>query len=114
MAPVLFAIPIQSERYHEYEAFVKEITGTRKKEYQDMLRRYGLKNAKVWLHTFENTQYLLTMHEMTPDAPKLLQEFASSTDPFDQWFHDECLKVWDVKSFADLPKQPQFIYEMDT
>lgn len=110
---VLFAIPMKPEKYLEYESFVDLITGKRKKEYKDMLRRYGLKNAKVWYHTFGNIPYLLTVHDLTPEAEEKLKGFATSTHAFDRWFHDECLKVWDVTSFGDLPLQPTFMYEMD-
>lgn len=113
MPSVLFSIPIKSDKNDEYERFVKVITGIKKREYQDMLRRYGLKNAKVWHHTFGNTQYLLTMHDINPEAQELLKTFTTSTHSFDKWFHDACLKVWDVPSFSDLPEQPKFIYEIE-
>jgi hypothetical protein len=80
MPSLLFSIPIKSEKYPEYERFVKVITGVKKSEYQDMLRRYGLKNAKVWHHTFGSTHYLLTMHDITPEAQELLKRFTTSAN----------------------------------
>jgi len=113
MKSVLFSIPIKAGTFKLNEKFVKTILGPKKNEYQDMLRRYGLKNAKVWRHTIGNTGYLLTMHEMLPQAQALLEGFATSTNPFDKWFHDECLKVWDAPSFSEIPIQPTLLYEID-
>lgn len=113
MPSVLFSIPIKTGKYFEYKAFVQEILGPKKEAYQEMLQRYGLKNAKVWHHTIGATQYLFTLHEITPEAPQLLSKFATSSHPFDTWFHDECLNVWDVPNFSELPEQPTFIYEID-
>lgn len=47
---------------------LKPLLGQKKREYRDMLHRYGLKNAKVWHLTYGNTQYLLTMHDITAEA----------------------------------------------
>ena len=113
MPTILFAIPLKPGKLNAYKAFSKEITGPKKKEYADLLKRYGLKSAKVWHHTFGDKEYIMVLHDTEEDAQERLKNWSSSSHPFDRWFNEQILNCYDIKNFESMPPQPQFLYDFD-
>ncbi len=95
MNNLLFTIPLRAGMLNAYKAFVVEITGPRKREYSALLKRYGLKTAKVWVQTFGNKDYALVFHEAEDDALERLKTWSASTHPFDLWFGEQLNKCYE-------------------
>lgn len=103
MKPLLFTIPLKSGMRSAYETFSSEITGPRKKEYDDLLKRYGLNTAKVWYQKLEDKEYVFVLHEADEGALDQLKTWSSSTHPFDLWFDEQLNQLYDgPPQLADL------------
>lgn len=113
MKTLLFAMPLKPGKFGEYKKFVAEATGPRKKEYAEMLKRYGLKNVKVWHCKFESKEYMMVMHDSEEEAQKHLKEWSSSSHPFDRWFNEQILKCYDIQSIETVQDQPQLVFEFN-
>ena len=83
MKTLLFATCLKPDTLGVYKRFVAEITGPRKKEYSELLKRYGLKTAKVWYEKLSDRDYVMIVHEAEDDALERLENWSSSTHPFD-------------------------------
>ncbi|NGX45525.1 MAG: hypothetical protein K940chlam2_00680 [Chlamydiae bacterium] len=95
MKTLLFTVPLNPGMLSEYEAFAAEITGPRKKEYSELLKRYGLKTAKVWHQKLADKEYVFILHEAEDDALERLKTWSSSTHPFDLWFDEQLNKCYE-------------------
>lgn len=113
MATVLFAMPIKRGKTGEYKAFIGELLGSKRKEYEDMHIRYDLYATKIWIHTLDGKDYAMFTHEMGDSAEKRLANWSSSTHPFDQWFNRRLLDCYDIKDMENTPMQPEFFGELD-
>ena len=109
MAFALFTIPLKPGKLDEFQAFVKEYTGPRKTEYNDLLKRYGLKTAKVWLHEIDGKTQVMVFHEIEPDALERLKGWSLSTHPFDHWFGEQCQNC-----YQGGIEQCELMFEFDT
>jgi len=113
MPITLFAMPLKKGKTENYKAFLKECLGPRRKEYEELLQRYGLNTVKIWIHTLDGKDYALFIHEMDEDAGKRLEGWAKSTNPFDQWFDKNLRDCYDIKDMSNMPEQPTFFGELD-
>lgn len=87
-----------------------ECTGPKVKEYKDLLLRYGLNNVKLWTQTLDGKDYAMFIHEMDDDGMERLKDWATSTNPFDQWFEEKLKEFYD---FDNMPEQPEFFCKFD-
>lgn len=114
MQSLLFVVPFKPGMLDEYKKMIDEATGPRKKEYRDMLGRYGLKSVKVWYQSFSGKEYVIVLHDIEKkDAMERLQAWSSSTYAFDHWFREQLLKYYDIKDFDHLPEQPQAVFSFE-
>ena len=114
MPTTLFTIPLKKGKTADYKAFLNECLGPKKNDYEDLLRRYGLNTVKIWIHTLNDKDYAMFIHEMSDDAAKRLEGWASSTHPFDQWFNKQLHDCYDIEDINHMPIQPEFLGELDT
>ena len=91
-----------------YKAFTAEITGPRKKEYSALLRRYGLRNCKVWHQKFGAKEYVIVCHEADNDTHERLKSWPSSTHPFDVWFREQLNKCYE-----DAMEEAHLLFEFE-
>ncbi len=110
MKSTLFTMPLKSGELEAYKAFIDECTGPKKKEYKDLLLRYGLNNIKLWTQTLDGKDYAMFIHDMDDDGMEKLKEWDSSTHPFDQWFNQQLHSFYD---FENMPEQPIFYSQFD-
>jgi uncharacterized protein DUF6176 len=113
MPTVLFVMPLKKGKTENYKAFLNECLGARRNEYEDLLRRYGLNIVKIWIHTLNDRNYAMFIHEMDEDAAKRLEGWSSSTHPFDQWFDKHLRDCYDIEDMNNMPIQPEFFDELD-
>jgi len=108
MKTLLFTIPLKPGMLNAYKAFAAEITGPRKKEYSALLKRYGLKNGKVWHQKFGAKEYVMVYHEAENDVHERLKSWSSSTQPFDVWFRGEL-----DKCYEDAMAEAHLLFEFE-
>lgn len=95
MQSLIFVNPLKEGMLKRYIAWTKEITEAKEKEYNGLLKRYGLHNTKVYHHKLGEKDYIFVYHDADDNASVLLKEFPSSTNPFDQWFLKELQEMHD-------------------
>lgn len=113
MKTLVFINPLKPGKLKEYRAFSAENTGPRKREYIDLLHRYGLKNVKVYYHKLGGKELIIVIHDAEDDAVERLINFSSSMNSYDRWFSEQLEKLHDLDNnpYAELlfdfdPKKP--------
>ena len=103
---VLFCIPLKKRCLRQYQDFAKQ-TVERAKEYKEMLIRYDIHCAKIWHKNIGGNDYVFVYHEVGPQFKEKMKGWDISTHPFDQWFRNEMMTVYDIKdaSGMETPKQ---------
>jgi len=91
-----------------YKQFTAEITGPRKAEYKELLKRYGLKTVKVWHENLAGKDYVMIVHDAEDDALERLKNWISSTHPFDLWFGDHLNKCYEK-----FPEPSHLLFKFD-
>lgn len=95
MIPFLFVVPFKAGRLEAYRKFAAEITGPRKKEYAEMMKRYGLKSTRVWIQTIGGKEYAVVYHDAEEGAADHLKRWKDSLHPFDVWFKEQLGSCYD-------------------
>jgi hypothetical protein len=99
MKSVLYTVPLKPGMFKAYKAFGAEITGPRKHEYADFLKRYRLNTCKVWHQKIGEKEYVFIYHDAEEDALEGLKGLANSTNPFDRWFVEQLSKCYENQFF---------------
>lgn len=107
MQTLVFVNPLKPGKLKEYRAFCAQNTGPRKREYLDLMKRYGIKNAKVYYHRVGEKEIVVVVHDAEDDALERLKGFASSTNPYDRWFVEQLQKMHD---FSDGDNQTEHLF----
>ena len=108
MKSLLFTVPLKPNTLALYKNFAAEITGPRKQEYKELLKRYGLKTAKVWHKKRAGHEYVLIFHQAEDDALERLKRWSSSTHPFDLWFDQQLSKCYE-----GAPEPAHLLFELE-
>lgn len=95
MQTIIDINPLKPGKLSAYKAFAAEITGPRKKEFADLLKRYGLKNAVANHHKIRDVDFIIVVHIAEDDARERLKNFATSSHPMDQWFVEQLSQLHD-------------------
>ncbi|MCB1082261.1 MAG: hypothetical protein KDK63_03855 [Chlamydiia bacterium] len=104
--PTLFVMPLKEGKVETYKAFIEECMGPKSASYKDLLKRYGLNNARLWIHELEGKHYALFIHDMDEGAGELLAKWPDPNQPFDLWFDEKLRECYDVKDLSHMPPQP--------
>lgn len=110
MKTILFINPLKPGKLNEYKKFAAEITGPRRKEFIDMLKRYHLRTSEVWQHKLGEIEYVSVRHEVEKGITDPLANWLTSTHPFDQWFQQQLLNLHDMENMTP----PNLLFALDT
>lgn len=92
MATYAFAVPILPGQDEAERAFIAEIEGPRRSEYEAAWRGYGVKVERIWIQ--ETPQGKLSLVYLELDDPaQLFGGLATSDDPFTVWFRERILAI---------------------
>lgn len=64
MKTIMFINPLKPGKMQDYKNFTIEITGPRRKEFIDLLKRYHLNTSEVWYHKLKGVEYVIVRHEV--------------------------------------------------
>lgn len=95
MKSVLFIIPLKKGCVDQYKSILKQAV-RRKKEYSDCLRRYDLRSAKAWVKSLGGKDYAYIYHDVGENFQEKLKGFGDSTNPFDRWFRERLMSVYEA------------------
>ena len=98
MNNVLFCIPLKPGHLPQFKACVASIYAEKKSEWQAMLARYDISSVKIWHKALEGREYAFVYHDIGPNFPEKIQGWENSTHPFDQWFKEQIMAVYDTSA----------------
>ncbi len=87
------AVPLAADRLDDWEAWIGELTGPRKAEFDEMNSRHGVTEHRAYLQPMPDGGYLvLAIHE-GPGAEAFLANVMTSDHAFDRWFSETVADV---------------------
>jgi hypothetical protein len=90
-----FALPIPADRVEAVRAFVVELLGPRRAEFERSWRDKGITQETAWLQqTPEGALVLVSME--AEDLPRAFAELAVSDSEFDRWYRQRVLEIYGV------------------
>ena len=92
MQQLCIAFPIQPGKTQALKEFVKTITESRWKEYEDFQERSRVQKV-TWCLQSSPQGDLVVIYNEGDDFTRLFSEFAVSTHPFDVWFRQKALEI---------------------
>jgi hypothetical protein len=88
----LILVPILPGKLDAWRAFIDEVNGPRKAEFDQFNRRYGLTKHEAWCCETPMGPLAVAIHE-GPGADSMVPKLAGSTDAFDAWFASKLLEL---------------------
>jgi hypothetical protein len=113
MSAALFIMPLKKGKTATYKAFLRECMGPRRKDYEDLLLRYGLNDISIWVSTIDGRDYAVFTHEMNDNAAKLLESWSTSSHSFDQWFDKHLRDCYEVADVTKTSIKTDFLGKFD-
>lgn len=80
------AVPLAADRVDDWKKFCAELVGPRRKDFEDLNRRYGLTRHGAWLQRMPEGRYLVIVLREGASPQSFLPGLRNSTHPFDRWF----------------------------
>ena len=86
------AFPILPGQTEQARRFAGEVTGSRRKEFDESQARFGTTRETWALQSTPDGDFMIVWFE-APDIEKGFATIAESTDPFDVWFRGRVQEV---------------------
>ena len=74
-----------------------------------MLTRYDIHSAKAWHVNINHRDYILVYHDVGPQFEEKMQGWDSSEHPYDKWFRDSIMAVYDIEDASGMEKLNQLV-----
>jgi hypothetical protein len=92
MDHICLALPVVAGKTADARAFIRQLDGSRRAEYDASERRIGITRELWYLATLPSGDQLIGYME-SADFGRALSMFVASRDPFDMWFKANMLTV---------------------
>lgn len=102
MALMAFSAPILPGKTEAYEEWAAELTGDRRGEYEEHMRRVGKTREWSFLQRSPQADFVVVVHE-SDDLEAMMQKFVDSEEPFDVWFKDKIEEIHGIDLAAPPP-----------
>jgi len=90
MDHVCLALPLLPGHAAQARAFLRQLDGSRREEFDRSERRIGISKELWYLAQLPSGEHLIAYMEAA-NFNSALQAFVGSRDPFDMWFKEEML-----------------------
>ena len=97
------AAPLPAANVKAWEAWVNELKGPRKDEFDDMNARYGLTEHRAYLQISPDGENLVLVLQDGPGADSFMADAMSSDNEFDQWFMQKVGQLHDMDPSGPPP-----------
>lgn len=77
--------------------------------YKEMLLRYDIYCAKVWHKNISDRDYMYFYHEVGDNFCEKMIGWDISTHPFDKWFRENMMAVYDIENAAGMQDPYQLV-----
>jgi hypothetical protein len=88
MDRVCLALPVVPGKTDDARAFLKQLDGSRRDDFDKSERRIGITKELWYLAKLPSGDHLIGYME-SPDFNRALPSFVGSRDPFDLWFKEQ-------------------------
>jgi hypothetical protein len=97
------AVPLAADKLDVWEAWIGEMNGPSKAEFDDMNARHGLREHRAYLQAMPDVNFLvLAIHE-GPGADGFIGNQMSSEHEFDQWFMKALAEIHGIDASGPAP-----------
>ncbi len=101
------AAPIKPGKLGDWEAWVADLNGSRKAEFDAMNERNGLTTHAAFLQATPDGDHLVIVVFDGPGAADFMGKLAMSDDEFEKWFRSGIENVHPVDFSAPPPPAPE-------
>lgn len=108
---VAFAGPILPGKEERWRRFLQELEGSRRKEYEGLRRRLGIRRQRVWVVRTPRVEIAVSYLECEKSR-SIAARLTASTHPFDVWLKGK-LSEFHGCDFARLDSgwSPELVFE---
>lgn len=99
--------PLTPGKLEAWEAWVAELNGARKAEFDDLNRRHGVTQHAAWLQQIPDGSYLVIIVTDGPGSADLMGKLVASEHGFDRWFVTKATEVHGLEPTAPPPPAAQ-------
>lgn len=85
-------VPILAGEVENWKKMSQEVSGSRKKEFEDFNKRYELTRHDAWLSETDTGALAVVLHE-GPGEEQFMKKLAESDHVFDTWFRSKISEV---------------------
>jgi len=101
------AAPLPAENLEAWRAWIGELNGPRKADFEASNARHGITRHSAWLQQNPDGSYVVIVLHEGPGGDLYLKNVSESADPFDQWFSETVVKVHDMDMSVPPPHAEQ-------
>jgi hypothetical protein len=105
------AVPLADDKVDDWRKFCAELAGPRRKDFEDLNRRYGLVRHGAWLQRMPGGGYLVIVLREGASPQNFLPGLRNSTHPFDRWFAERISVLHGFDLTAVLP-EPESVLDV--
>ncbi|MCM4161820.1 hypothetical protein FHG64_02685 [Antarcticibacterium flavum] len=98
-------IPILAGEVENWKKMSQEISGSKKKEFEDFNKRYELTRHDAWLAESDSGDLAVVMHE-GPGEEQFMKKLAGSNHVFDTWFRSKISAIHGVDFSQESNSKP--------
>jgi hypothetical protein len=109
---IAIAGPILAGKEEPWRRFLQELSGSRSREYGDLMQRLGIFAERVWLMRTRGSETAIAYFEAR-DPQQALARLVASEEPFDLWFKEK-LREFHGCDLARLQKRwyPELVFAL--
>jgi hypothetical protein len=112
MESLALSFPLRAGKTEEWRAWIREVTGPRRSEYEAFSRQLGLSTQRVYLqHTPQGDQAIIYVEGH--DLPRTFHELQTSQDPFAVWLRQRTQGLFDGVDLTqtELGSLSQYLFD---
>ncbi len=95
--------PLAADKLEAWEAWIAELNGPRKADFEEMNARHGLTEHRAYLQPMPDGNYaVLVVHE-GPGGDDFMAAVMTSDNEFDRWFRDSVAEIHGMDGSGPMP-----------
>jgi hypothetical protein len=102
-----FAAPLPAENFDAWRAWMDEVNGPRRAEFDDMNARHNVTEHRAYLQPTPDGNYLVVVVTDGPGGDSFMENAAGSDNEFDAWFLGKAAEFHGFDLSAGPPPMPE-------
>ena len=99
--------PLAAGKLDAWEAWIAELTGSRKAEFEDMNTRHGLTDHRAYLQPLPDGSYAVLVIHDGPGGDSFTANVMASEHEFDRWFAGSVAEIHGLDPSGPVPPMAQ-------